>query len=140
VYPDLEADAVTAKVPVVPEENVEVNRPSESVVPEVGFNDGPVGLLLSVTEAPGTALPLEVTVTVIVEGCEVVMLPGFAVTWTESDREIGTYVAVKEPAPLTVAVVDALVELVTRTPPEVPQPLNRYPEGGFAVTIYGPAG
>jgi hypothetical protein len=79
----LEAVAVIVKVPVVLEENVAVNLPSEPVVPEEGFNDGPGGLQLRLTEAPGKALPPEVTVTVIVEDWDVVMLLGLAETWTE---------------------------------------------------------
>jgi hypothetical protein len=74
---------VIVKVPVALEENVAVNLPSEPVVPEEGFNDGPEGLQLRLTEAPETALPPEVTVTVIVEYWDVVMLLGLAETWTE---------------------------------------------------------
>jgi hypothetical protein len=76
----LEAVAVIVKVPVVLEEKVAVNLPSEPVVPEEGFNDGPDGLQLRLTEAPETALPPEVTVTVIVEDWDVVMLLGLAET------------------------------------------------------------
>jgi len=60
------------------------------VVPE--FEDKEPPPVLRLTEAPDTALPPEVTVTVIVEDCEVVTPDGFAVTWTESDWGIATYV------------------------------------------------
>ena len=83
VYPDLEAEAVIVNVFGEPEENEEVKWPLESVVPEAGFNEGPDGLLLRLTEAPETALPPDVTSTVIVEDCEVLMLLGFAPTVTE---------------------------------------------------------
>jgi hypothetical protein len=68
------------KVPGVLEENVAVNLPSEPVVPEEGFNDGPDGLQLRLTEAPEIAFPPEVTVTIIVEVCDVVILFGLAET------------------------------------------------------------
>jgi len=134
LYPDLDADAVTVNVPVEVEENEEVNWPLAFVVPDAGFRAPP--LLLRLTEAPETALPPDVTVTVIVEDCEVVMLPGFAVTVTErvGVGGGGMKLAVTLPGPEIVNVVDWLDPLATETLPEVDQLLKDCPAGGFAVT------
>lgn len=70
-------------VPVELDENVEVNLPSEPVVPEAGLSEPPV--LLRLTKAPETGLSPEVTVTVIVDCWEVVILLGLAETWTERE-------------------------------------------------------
>jgi len=77
-YPDLEAEAVIVNVSAEMDENDVVNCPFGSVVPE--FEDKEPPLVLRLTETPDTAFPPEVTVTVIVEDCEVVMLLGFALT------------------------------------------------------------
>jgi len=65
-------------VPAELDENDVVNWPFESVVPE--FEDKEPPLVLRLIETPDTAFPPEVTVTVMVEDCEVVMLLGFALT------------------------------------------------------------
>ncbi|MEM3465043.1 MAG: hypothetical protein QW566_01090 [Candidatus Jordarchaeales archaeon] len=101
----MEAVAVMVNVPVELEENVEVNLPVESVVPEAGLSEPPV--VVRLTEAPETGLPPEVTVTVIVDCWEVVILLGLAETWTEREGvgEIVTDMSVERvrlpPVPVT---------------------------------------
>jgi hypothetical protein len=100
-------------VPVELEENEEVNWPLAFVVPDVGFKVPP--LLLKLTDAPETALPPDVTVTVMVEDCEVVMLLGLAVTTTERVEEGSLNHAFRVPLPVAEAVEDWELGLTTPT-------------------------
>ena len=110
-----------------------VNLPFESVIPEVGFKEPP--LLVKVTVASATGTPLEVTVTVIVEVSEVVILLGLAETSTESvSGGMGSKFAISVIGPFIVIVADG-EEPVYEPLPDPVHPVNLKPLAGEAEIV-----